>query len=74
MSVAFLFISLTPESSRSCDLLCARIGDLELAIERMKQQQETLQKKLKEESDQKVKIEVSQFSKISALSLVLGPA
>ncbi|GFS19591.1 kinesin-like protein KIF27 [Elysia marginata] len=34
-----------------------KIGDLELAIERMKQQQETLQKKLKDESDQKVKLE-----------------
>ncbi|RUS90634.1 hypothetical protein EGW08_001631 [Elysia chlorotica] len=34
-----------------------KIGDLELAIDRMKQQQETLQKKLKEESDQKVKLE-----------------
>ncbi|XP_059168452.1 kinesin-like protein KIF27 isoform X2 [Physella acuta] len=34
-----------------------KIQDLELAIERMKQQQESLQKKLKEETDQKAKLE-----------------
>ena len=36
----------------------ARIQDLELAVDRMKQQQETLQKKLKDEADQKAKLEV----------------
>ncbi|CAL1543407.1 unnamed protein product [Lymnaea stagnalis] len=34
-----------------------KIQDLELAIDRMKQQQETLQKKLKEEVDQKARLE-----------------
>ena len=38
-------------------LLC-RIHDLEMAVERMKQQQETLQRKLKEEAEQKAKLEV----------------
>lgn len=37
---------------------CFRIADLELAVDRMKQQQENLQKRLKEESDRKVKLEV----------------
>lgn len=36
-----------------------RIQDLEVAVERMKQQQENLHKKLKEEMDQKAKLEVS---------------
>ncbi|XP_045174185.2 kinesin-like protein KIF27 isoform X3 [Mercenaria mercenaria] len=34
-----------------------KISDLELAVDRMKQQQENLQKRLKEESDRKVKLE-----------------
>ena len=38
---------------------CGRIHDLEMAVERMKQQQETLQRKLKEEAEQKAKLEVS---------------
>lgn len=36
----------------------ARIQDLELAVDRMKQQQEVLHKKLKDETEQKIKLEV----------------
>ncbi|GFO31121.1 kinesin-like protein kif27, partial [Plakobranchus ocellatus] len=49
-----------------------KIGDLELAIDRMKQQQETLQKKLKEEMDQKVKMEremVREVQRVKELEL-----
>ena len=36
-----------------------RIGDLELAIDKMRQQQDTLQKRLKEEVERKTKLEVN---------------
>ena len=39
--------------------LTSRVQDLELAIDRMKQQQENMQRKLKDETEQKAKIEVS---------------
>ena len=35
-----------------------RIGDLEMAVDKMRNQQEQLQKKLKEEVDHKSKLEV----------------
>ena len=38
-----------------------RIQDLELAVDRMRQQQENLQKRLKDENDKKGKLEVTLF-------------
>lgn len=40
-------------------LFNCRIQDLELAVDRMKQQQENTQKRLKEEKERKAKFEVS---------------
>lgn len=37
-----------------------RIQELEVHVERMKQQQDSLQRKLKDESERKTKLEVSQ--------------
>jgi len=47
-------------------LVSHRIGDLELAVDRMKQQQENLHKRLKDESDRKVKLEVRNATNNSA--------
>ena len=43
-------------------LACCRIQDLELAVDRMKQHYENLQKKFKDETEQKAKLEVCRFS------------
>lgn len=40
-------------------LLCFRISDLEMQVDRMRQQQDQLQKRLKDESDKKGRLEVS---------------
>ena len=54
---------LNPDLDPNCDrdlypdLVC-RIHDLESAVDRMRQQQEHLQKKLKDEGDQKARLEV----------------
>ncbi|XP_052800422.1 kinesin-like protein KIF27 isoform X2 [Mya arenaria] len=45
-----------------------KINDLELAIERMKQQQENLQKRLKDESDRKVKLEREMQKELARVS------
>ena len=40
-------------------LVCLRISDLEQQVDRMRQQQDQLQKRLKEESDKKGRLEVT---------------